>query len=124
MNTMLTADAYAVALGKSLRTVQRYLERDQLAGAQLVEGRWLIPADARPTTSYDVVATSAPATSHDVVGGRVFWTFDEVLGLFAPHVTRYALEQMLREGEVVGYKRGAHGAWLVPTGELRRLMGA
>ena len=66
MSALLTTTAYAAALGKSLRTVQRYLERGQLAGAQLVEGQWLIPADAVPTTSSDVVAVSRRATSYDV----------------------------------------------------------
>lgn len=52
---------YAELMGKSLRTVQRWLADDLLPAYQDVDGRWWVPADARPdkvrrrTTSPGVV---------------------------------------------------------------------
>jgi hypothetical protein len=132
VSTLVTLKAWAEARGRTVRQAQVYRSQGRFPGAVERPGKgWLVPSDAEPlpATSRDVAPAIAPANSHDVaatspLGGRFFWTLDEVAGLFAPHVTRYALEQMLREGELVGYKRGAGGAWVVPTGELRRLMGA
>lgn len=131
MSTLITLRAWAEARGRTVRQAQVYRSQGRFPGAVERPGKgWLVPSDAEPlpATSRDIAPVAAPAQSHDIaatspVGGRVFWTFDEVLGLFAPHVTRYALEQMLRAGELAGYRRGPNGAWLVPTGELRRLIG-
>ena len=87
---MLTTTAYAAARGKSLRTVQRYLERGQLAGAALVEGQWLIPADAVPTTSSDVVPVSPRATSYDVAPTIPpgLWPLEDVAAFYGTTVGR------------------------------------
>jgi hypothetical protein len=132
MSTLVTTKAWAQARGLTPRQAQVYRAQGRLPGAVERPGKgWLVPSDAEPlpATSRDVAPASAPAYSRDVaatspvLGGRFWWTLEEVVELFEPLVSRYALEQMLREGEIRGYKRGPRGTWLVPTGELRRLMG-
>jgi hypothetical protein len=75
MSAMLTMPAYAAHIGKSLRTVQRYVEPGAgtvVPGAEMIDGQWWFPSDARPVkaTSYDVVSVPPPvATSYDVAAG-------------------------------------------------------
>lgn len=68
--TMLTLADYAEQVaGKSHRTVQRWLEKDELPGAtQDDDGRWWVPATAKRqrVPSYDVVAASSRTTTYDV----------------------------------------------------------
>jgi hypothetical protein len=72
---MLTTSAYAELIGKSLRTVQRYVEPGShtvVPGAQMIDGQWWFPSDARPVkaASYDVVPVASPdRTSYDVAAG-------------------------------------------------------
>lgn len=60
---MLAAVDYAAHIGKSLRTVQRYVEdgaQTIVPGAQMIDGQWWFPSDARPVkaTSTGVAVTS------------------------------------------------------------------
>lgn len=148
MNDLTKAD-WAKHVGASERTVTRWLALGVLEHAVEVPGaggyEWRIPRDQRRPTpaelaeaskqkkasadvavrppAGDIAAAPTPATSFGA--GRFFWTVDELEELFTPHLTRAAILKMLREGELLGYKRGQpNGTWLVPTGELRRLMGA
>ena len=112
MSALLTTTAYAAARGKSLRTVQRYLERGQLAGAQLVEGQWLIPADAVPATSYDVVPVAAPVTSYDVAPASsplgALGTLEDAAQLLGTSVG--GVRRMARDGLLVVGRYGPRGA--------------
>lgn len=110
MSALLTTTAYAAALGKSLRTVQRYLERGQLAGAQLVEGQWLIPADAVPST--DVVVVSQRATSYDVAPASsplgALGTLEDAAELLGTSVG--GVRRMAADGLLVVGRYGPRGA--------------
>ena len=79
MTTMLTLTAYAEHIGKSTRTVLRYLDAGVVPGAVKIGREWSIPADALPDTdtSRDVsvvtptrsqLQADTHATSHDVSG--------------------------------------------------------
>lgn len=140
---MLSPKEFAEARGIRHRLVQDLLAEGRIAGAvQLPNRYWKIPANATvldepmsapdgravvrqassevaPPSGADVRLTYVPPT------GQFWWTLDEVAELFAPHVTRSSVARMLRAGELVGYRRGGPTgrAWLVPTSELRRLLG-
>jgi hypothetical protein len=57
VSTLITVAAYAVAAGRTERTVQRWVKAGRLAGVVTVDGVNLIPADAVPTST-DVAVTS------------------------------------------------------------------
>ena len=141
MGAMLSPAKYAARHGLRFRAVQDLVKNGYIPGAvQMGNGFWKIPADAlvldepQPGWQAQVAARRAgrPVTAPDgpddrpagPPAGRVWWTVDDLVDLFSPHVTRYAVERMLHEGELVGYRRGRGGSWLVATGELRRLMGS
>lgn len=66
--TLLPLEAFASHVGISVRQVKRYLAEDRLPGAAKVDGRWLIPTDARPVTvtSRDVTPVTRRDVSRDV----------------------------------------------------------
>lgn len=71
---MLPLAEYAEAAGKSLRTVQRWIADGLLEEARQGEdGRWWVPADARPdtrrrTTSQPVAVPDLPAPAPAPLG--------------------------------------------------------
>jgi hypothetical protein len=95
---MLTTAAYAEHIGKSQRTVQRYVEPGShtvVPGAQMIDGQWWFPSDARPVkaASYDVVPVPPPTgTSYDVAAGVAIppglWKLEDVAAFYGTTVGR------------------------------------
>jgi hypothetical protein len=102
---MLTLTAYATLIGKSNRTVLRYLDAGLIPGAVKIGREWSIPASALPpvthTTSHDVSpVTHAPlvthTTSHDTtpVPRTIppgLWELEDVARFYGTSVSRVRL---------------------------------
>lgn len=125
--TLLTLGEYAARHDKSTRTVQRWLEAGALPGAQLVDGRWRIPADVLPMTEgAGTVATSrAPsptplATLAGALDVRPAYldvpTAAELLGISA-----YAVHARIERYR--GERCGDNGAWMIPAAVVREIAG-
>jgi hypothetical protein len=143
---------WAAAHGKSSRSARRWASRIEGAVNIHGKG-WLVPPEApmpedgravkgrerrlesaerelaelvRTEDRVTVVQSDPALLGRYATGPRAqrFWyTIDDLAILFAPHVSRHAIVQMLREGEIVGYRRGANGSWIIPRSELVRFTG-
>lgn len=139
MDDMLTPGEFATTRDVSERTVRRWLRETMLPDAVRIDGKWMIPADAelRPDMRTPVASSSSSSELRVIdpepvvvdldepavrLSRRFFYTVDDVVALFAPLVSRHAVLEMLRAGELDGLRRGAHGSWLVPAASLRRLI--
>lgn len=125
---MLTITEYATRHDKSTRTVQRWLERDQLPGAVFESGRWQIPADVLPMTASGpgvTVATSrapVPPTPLATLAGALdacpayldVPTAAALLGLTESAVRAHAQR-------LGGIKWT--GSWLIPQATVRQAAG-
>lgn len=122
---------YARQSGKSVRTIRRWLAEGRLPAADLVAGRWLIPADAAPGPPAPAwspgsagaalaVVEPAPAAA---LAGQLWFTVDDLVTLWAPYVSRHAVLAMLHGGELTGSRRGPAGSWIIPRAEVARLAG-
>jgi hypothetical protein len=133
MDQMMTRAQYAAHHGKSGRTVQRWLERDLLPGAQkTAAGEWRIPADVLPLldehTGRTVATTPrAPASpplttltgALDVLPAYLdVETAARLLGLKERTVRRHPQRW---DGEQVGGENGQ--AWMIPAAAVRRVAG-
>lgn len=67
----LTLDGYCRHVGRTERTVRRWLAKGQLPDAVLLDGQWTIPADAVPGEPAPVadLATLTHDTTPDMTGG-------------------------------------------------------
>jgi hypothetical protein len=137
-NYVSVAD-YCARTGRSERTVRRWISEGRLPST-MIDGARLVPADARPgrpapaedhLMSYpDIVAAVMPgrtrtrevAVTHPTE--PAFWfTVDDVVGMWAPLVSRHAVVAMIHAGELQAVPRGRNGGWLIPAAELRRIAG-
>lgn len=131
---MVSIDAFAAQHGVATRTVRRWLDAEQIAGAVKVAGKWMIPADA-------VVQQKQPASEivtadhgHDMSAsarGRQL-TVPAVLGMLPVMVpldraaavlgvTEYTLRRHADYFEL--QRLGAHGAYVMPKARIRQLDG-
>jgi hypothetical protein len=108
---------YAEAMGKSLRTVQRWLADGELPDAQQDEdGRWWVPAGTRRrTSSRDVVGAAAgparelaaaPASSGSPLG--MLGTLEDAAAALG--TTTGGVRRMARDGHLVVGPYGPNGA--------------
>lgn len=116
---------YAAAMGKSLRTVQRWLADGELPDAEQDEdGRWWVPAGTRRrTSSRDVVPAAAgparelaaaPASPGSPLG--MLGTLDDAAAALG--TTTGGVRRMARDGHLVVGPYGPNGAlrvYLPPT---------
>lgn len=123
---------YARHAGKSVRTVRRWLAEGRLPSADLVAGRWLIPADAAPgpaAPSWTPPAESGAALAvvdpgpAAALAGQLWFTVDDLVTLWAPYVSRHAVLAMLHDGALAGLRHGPAGSWIIPRAEVARLAG-
>ena len=128
---MMTRAQYAAHHGKSDRTVQRWLERELLPGAQLGRDGWRIPADVLPifddpapraVATRTPPASQAPATlagALDVLPAYLdVPTAANLLGVNERTVLRHAARW---DGEKIGGDSGR--AWMIPASAVRRVAG-
>lgn len=138
--TYMNIDEYAEHVGANPRTVRRWLAADQVPGAvREAHGRtwrWWIPAEAVPVlpqsspparpSAQDAGAVrlvdNAPVLSSGLPP-RLLFTVEEVAVLLGPHVSSYAIIEMIKAGELRAMRRGPRGAYLVPLSELREIAG-
>jgi hypothetical protein len=124
---MLDLDAYAAKHFISTRTVRRYLDADEIPGAQKVGGKWAIPADAvrvtRTTTvakATPAAATPPPATVTTILDAQpVFLDLDTAARLLG--VTVHAVKSDPDYFHLV--RKGHRGAWVMPKYRMRQLEG-
>src|SRR4051794_4321569 len=124
--TTLTLAAYAERHGKSIRTVQRWLERGLLPGAVLREGKWVIPADGLPLSDQGASVTlhrAAGPAAMTLAGALdalpVYLEVDEaahLLGMTPAWVKAHARE-------LDGSRGGPGGAWMIPQHVIRSRAG-
>jgi hypothetical protein len=149
----MDVDTWAERISVHPRTIRRWLHAGKVPGAVLVDAQWIIPGDAQRPADGRVIAgerrraergqvaevarargisvvntppmhTPSPAVYDAPSMARRFWyTVDDLVVMFDPLVSRHAIVQMLRNGELKGYPRGRNGAWIIPASELRRIMG-
>jgi len=127
---MMTRAQYAAHHGKSDRTVQRWLERELLPGAQLTREGWRIPADVLPIFDAEpdraVATTRTPPGQPATLAGALdvlpayldVPTAANLLGINERTVLRHAARW---DGEKIGGDSGR--AWMIPAATVRRVAG-
>jgi len=76
-----------------------------------------------PGLAVQGVPASAARYEQGIAPHKFWFTVDELEQMWAPYLTRHAIIGMLREGELVGYRRGRNGSWVIPRSELTRIGG-
>lgn len=129
----LTAAQYANRIGKTERTVKRWLADGELPGAYQDErGRWMIPVDAERTASNDLVTLPRPMTrpmTVEISHGHAplidtlpsFLSIDEASAVLG--ISRHAI--LTPRGrdyfDVVPF--GANGSLVIPLATIKRIRG-
>jgi|GEM_PF-2275502 len=130
----VTKTQYAALIGKTDRTVQRYLDDGELPGAYQDErGRWMIPTDAQRTPrTGDVVQLQQRRQSVDELAVSVAQALDaalDTLPSFLPldvaasvlGISRHAIATHRDYFGVVPF--GPNGSLVIPLATIKRIRG-
>lgn len=129
---MLTTAQYAAQADVSIRTVKRWLEAEEIQGAQLVGGRWQIPSGAPRVQRLALVddstekGTAVTRKGHDTPSlGKILdhlpamLTPEQAAHLIHPDLSAHYIRSNPEEFDA----RKWSGRWLVPAATVRRLAG-
>lgn len=130
---MISIDAFAAQHDVATRTVRRWLDAGQIAGAVKVAGKWSLPADAvvQQRAAGEIV-TAGHVTDMAMSRPARELTVPAVLGVLPVMVpldraaavlgiSEYALR---RNAEYFQLQRlGAHGSYVMPKARIRELEG-
>jgi hypothetical protein len=126
----LSAAQYADAIGKTERTVKRWLADGELLGAYQDErGRWMIPANAERTTG-ELVTLDRPTTrpmtdmvlshpSQMIDALPSFIDIDRAASILG--ISRHAITTHREYFDVVPF--GPNGSLVIPLATIKRIRG-
>ena len=141
---MQSAKDYAQAIGASERSVKRWLADDQLPGAVMVNGKWMIPSETVRQVPLEIVS---PAENRAGVAGSALeapqaftaaaLAKSPTLADYLAHepayvplatasrylgISEYAIRQRREEFQLEDF--GAGGSTVMPVGVIRTIAGA